>query len=293
VRHAAARFARRVAFAGAAASIAACSLLTSLDGLSNGGPDAAVRGADASTPDGTGPVVAPDSGGADALVEAAQPTPFCATITPKPKLCDDFERSETKGPWGEVVANGGGTIAVEPSTRGAGRELHATVPQLQGSDVAVGRVTSNFAEADQVILSYALRVDAPPVGSNGVQVMSISVSPPSSVGDYFATYVFVRSDGITFVEQTFPAGAGAGGSFALHPLAEPLSFGTWQRVDVVLTLAPAPHVKVTVDGKLGYEGTPDPFFRRGSPSVSGGVNYSFAPGGPLSVHVDDVYVDTK
>jgi hypothetical protein len=184
-------------------------------------------------------------------------------------------------------------MGLEPSTRGAGREMHGTIPLLQGNDVGQARLQSHFAEADELVLSFALRVDAPAAGGNGIQIMSINITPPNSGGDFFATYLFVRSDGITFVEQTFPQSAGANGSFNLRDLAAPVSFGSWHRVHVVLTLAPAPRVKVTVDGNLGYEGTADPFFRRGVATISAGVNYSFAPGGPLSVHVDDVYVDTK
>ena len=98
--------------------------------------------------------------------------------------------------------------------------------------------------------------------------------------------------GFTLVEETFPGGMG-GGAFVQNPLSTPVLFGTWQRIDMTLTLASPPRLVLAVDGKVAFDALADAFYRPGTVSVNAGVHYTSTPSGPLSLRVDDLYVDLK
>jgi hypothetical protein len=285
------RVLRVVAGAGLAlVAFAACSLMTSFSGLSSGDPaDASSPATDASD----APSVAVD-GGADGRADGAAPAqPYCDTVSPKPDFCDDFERSDVQGAWSPPGTSGGGAIELAASTRGSGRELHATIPVFGGGGVSSAQVERVFGDRSEIFASYALRVDALP-GTSSQQLMSVGVVVPASNGDFCSIYVFVRPQGISLVEQTFPGGAGAGGAFAEHSLAAaPIVPGTWQRVDLLLKLSSPATLRLVVDGVVAHEGTPNAFCRPGTVTLSAGVHYSDAPSGPLSARVDDLYVVAK
>lgn len=268
-----------------AAALAACTLTTSLSGLAGPPEDADASPPDAATDADAG---SPD---ADAGGDGAPLLPYCQTLIPAPAFCDDFERASPQGAWSLIRLGGGGALATEPSTRRAGRELNSVIPLFGDGGVSEARLLRSFDDANEVTLSYALRVDGPPAQSVQ-QIMAIVVN--LAVGrDFFHAYLFVRREGITLVEQTFPGGGSAGSVFREHPLDVPIRFGSWQRVTLTETLSAPPHLRLTVDGKVAFDGAADPFFRRGTPSVSAGIHYSDAPSGPLSVRVDDLFVTVK
>src|SRR5438105_8771960 len=108
---------------GALAVAGACTLTTSLSGLA-GGTAGALDGAsgvlDAGSDDGRASV---DGG-------------FCATLSPKPTFCDDFERREVQGPWALVSKTPGTSLALEKKGDG-GTGFVATIPD---SPTAIGVV---------------------------------------------------------------------------------------------------------------------------------------------------------
>ncbi len=277
-----------------AALLGACSLTTSLDDLSNGGAvtddggpstDAITSGNDSGAPGADAPMPPPTDGGG---TESGPAVPYCQTVVPAPTFCDDFERSDVNGLWNNEVLGAGGQLAIDPSTRTAqGRELHATIPFFTGGGVSNAHLSRDLVSASAVTVSYALRIDsAPPQGVQ--QAMNVRIL--YDAGEFAATYLFIHPDNVTFVEQTFPQGAAAMGVFMEHPLAHPVVFGTWQRITVTMTLGASPRHTVTIDGMVAYDAAADPFFRAGKPQIAGGIDYSDAPTGPLSLRVDDLYV---
>ena len=48
-----------------------------------------------------------------------------------------------------------------------------------------------------------------------------------------------------------------------------------------------------VDGKTAFDGVADPFYRPGVVAVGAGIHYTDTPSGPLALHVDDLYLDSK
>ena len=198
---------------------------------------------------------------------------------------------DLQGSWDQEVLGSGGMLAIEPSTRTAqGRELHATIPFFTGGGVSQAHLARLLPATTAITISYALRIDsAPPQGTQ--QAMNVRIEYGG--GEFAATYLYVHPDAVAFVEQTFPLDASTMGDFAEHPLAVPIVFGTWQRITVTMTLGASPRHTVTIDGAIAYDAPADPFFRAGMPEVAAGIDYSAAPTGPLSLRVDDLYVDLK
>ncbi len=284
----------------ALALLAACSLTTSLDGLrggavdpvtpSDGGVETGPTGEAGPLPEGgTG-----SDGGVDA--DAAQAGPYCDSVTPKPTFCDDFERTtaDVVGTWDTRDLSGGGVVTIEPSTRTpTGRELDTSIPVFPAGSVSQAALHRTFmGSAQRIKLSYALRIDAAPA-QGSQQTMLVSVSPPNSNNDFFQTYLFVTTSGVLLVQQTFPAGVGGNGNFVQSPLATPIVFGKWQRIEMTLTLTAPTRVMLTVDGVVAFNGAADPAYKPGQVSVAGGIHYAITPSGPLALRVDDLFVDLE
>jgi hypothetical protein len=282
------------------ALLAACSLTTSLDGLRGDAVDTVTPsdgGGETGASDGAGPL--PDGGvGSDAGIDAdAGPTgPYCDSLVPKPTFCDDFERTNANvvGSWDTRALNGGGVVTIDPSTRTAtGRELNASIPVFAAGSVSEAALDRTFvSSAQRIKLSYALRIEAAP-GQGRQQVMLVSVSPPASNNDFFEAYLFVMDTGVILVEQTFPAGVGAGGNFVQNTLTTPIAFGKWQRIEMTLTLTAPASILLTVDGAVAFNGAADPAFKPGQVSLAGGIHYTDTPSGPLALHIDDLFLDLE
>ena len=212
---------------------------------------------------------------------------------PKPTFCDDFERTSVIGAWENRSLSGGGSVTLAPSTRTpTGHELFTTIPVFPAGSTSVASLDRHFVSAQRVMFSYALRIEAAP-GQGSQQVMLVAVTPPGASGDFFHTYLFVTSAGVRLVEETFPGGSGAGGSFVANALSVPIVFGTWQRIEMTLTLVAPARLVLTVDGKTAFDGAADPFYRPGGIAVGAGIHYTDTPSGPLALHVDDLYLDLK
>lgn len=279
--------------------IAACSLTTSLDGFSGGAADALTPpdgGGETGASGEAGPLPEGSTGtdgGIDA--DAGPSVPYCDSLVPTPTFCDDFERTNANviGSWSTRSLRGGGVVTIDPSTRTAtGSELHTSIPVFAAGSVSEAALNRTFlGSAQQIKLSYALRIESAP-GEGGQQVMAVSVAPPASNNEFFQAYLYVRPTGVILVEQTFP-GDGGSGNFVQHPLATPIHFGVWQRIEMTVTLTAPASILLTVDGAVAFNGVADPAYKPGQVSVGSGIHYTITPSGPLSLHLDDLFVDLK
>lgn len=89
-----------------AASALGCTLLTSLDGLREEGASGVLDAATSSPSDG---------GAGDAPVADATPTPtaFCASLSPKPTLCADFDSNPFSAGWDKEEVYGQGRLSAD------------------------------------------------------------------------------------------------------------------------------------------------------------------------------------
>lgn len=272
-----------MASGGVAASLVLACSLTSLDGFSDG------KVADASATDVLTDAT-PTDGAPNDAGDGSPATSFCTSLAPAPTFCDDFERVDLRGAWDKVNVSGGATLVLQASTRSKGVELFGSVALANSGGEYNAELTKSFVTASEIRMSFAFETDAVP-SINAVQTPSIYVTSGIS-NDAFAVYLMTRTTGITIVEQSYPGGGG-GGIFDEHSLSPAVVFGTRQRIEIETKLAAPPQLTVRVDGAIAYLGAANAALKPGLATAAVGIHYGERPGGPLSVHVDDVAVYVK
>jgi hypothetical protein len=122
--------------------VTSCSLLTRLDGLSNGDP--AVEADGATSPEGGSNDASPDG--------TVPPTPdggfSCAPLSPAPRLCVDFSN--------DIVATTGTPAATSHLTDGGEEHVHQDVsratPRLRRARAFWGRTHRAFFNVEDCVL---------------------------------------------------------------------------------------------------------------------------------------------
>ena len=154
-------------------SLTACSLVTSLDGLSTSETTAAdASGVDAPResappPDAGPPVEGGDAGG-----------PFCARQTSKPFLCADFDDLELPQPFTRNVVEGKGTLALDGTKSvSAPRSLLSTIGSGATSGAAVAIVLPTTTE---LTIDFDIAIEA--TGTVGYDIHTLHASAQTFVG---------------------------------------------------------------------------------------------------------------
>jgi hypothetical protein len=213
---------------------------------------------------------------------AATDARFCATRTPTPTFCDDFERTDLLGGlWDSQQVSSSGTVAIQSNA------LVTTIPLYTTGDIGRAGLERAFGVATRVSYGFRLRVDAPPPNDN-FEAMALTVTIG---GDSFNLHLGLESGALVFVEQTFPEGGPS--TYEDHPLTVPITFGSDHRVEIVAKLTAPPRSTVFVDGKVAWDADAPAFFRPGRAQIAAGLIDVFSPAGPDALHIDDVVVDLE
>ncbi len=250
-----------------ACAAAACSLFTSLDGLTGGGgggsPDSAL-GDDAGEARVDGSVVIPPGDddattGDDALTgpdgspdsfDAGDAAAFCTSQSPAPLFCDDFDEDPLDAaaftaPWEHIAQTGGtvvrseGIVTSEPFAMVS----TATSPVTASIDLAAYQVFPALTKTVQMTLAFDLYVSAADKTKNSDAVLAAIELVGGLGGERWAlqletSYVAVDGGGaldVLFSENRSPAGDA--GSYTSHPVSQRLPLGAWTRVKMDATVA--------------------------------------------------------
>jgi len=139
------------ALATALAAITGCEALFPLGGL---GPSQGDGGKDGETA-GDGPSTC-DAG-------------YCACLSPPPKFCDDFERSDAVGQWSDES----GSPAIAEAGVGHGKALHVA---LDGNSTKADYLTKTF-QGSVTAVRYAFDLRIRTAGSGNCAGISILLPP--------------------------------------------------------------------------------------------------------------------
>ena len=255
--------------AGAAVTIAVggCSLLVSTDGLASSA-DAAPGatdggGADTSAGNATGS----DGGSSDAAADASDAStgPFCASLSPKPKFCADFDQGGTAGDYGSIF----GTPSLDVSTsKSAPASLLAIVET--SASVRGSAVQTNLSDTPTAIaLSFDVFVDE---YDSAHDVELVTVNYASAGNLYCDVNVAVRSNMWTVGEYCQMNGT-ATGVAAAHHTSSQLMRGKWTHIDVTAAVVSGGALTMAVDGVKAFDGTMEPGFVTGKTAIVIGIPY--------------------
>jgi hypothetical protein len=257
---------------------AGCSLLISLDGLTNG-TSASAADADAGAADATndgGPVEAGMvDDGATADGGDAGFDPLCTGAV----FCDRFERASAQGPWPGLFLNAGGTIDLDTSTfTSPVKSLVIHVPTA--GDARVGLGSNDYPNVAHVRVAFAMKT-ALPSRNMALFRIQLAVTGANRVLD-----LYMRTNGFVLEEQGFFDG----GTSIDYPVAAGFKPDEWQRWTMELdATVSAPLGVLTLDGVEQVRARLSSGFVRGTLNVIVGSFY--APTGPArDVWYDDVSI---
>jgi hypothetical protein len=259
---------RPLLLAAAAALASACSLLTPIPDLTGGSPD---TGAPDASPD----------------VDGAAP-PFCKSLTPAPRFCDDFDDEQSLQPrWDDLMVGTGRTVQLDPSVfRSPPRSLLATLTQPVSGCSYASAVKAFKGAFKTTHLAYSAYVADPSEfstsiisqqgfdGANGVCQILLQIGPQSS----------------QILEQLV---TGTNTSHN-HAVAFGWTARKWTRFEITYDLA-ASKIVVTIDGAPALsEATTIASCPYAPGDVSFHVGFHCEDQNALhKVHIDDVTFDAR
>ena len=256
----------------------ACSLLTSLDGLSGGATGALDAGSPADAPSDVRETSTNDGqAGADAAA------PFCSSLTTSPAFCADFDGIDPIAGWTRTLAQGSGAV-LEPSTAAS-----RSTPRAVRSSVGLGGeryafVERNLATADHVRLSYSIYVELRPTSDD----YEVNILSFRGAGLSYDFYLAIDGTAATYAQQ-FNAPDGGGG-VTVVPLTQVIPTKTWTRVVVDITLTGAREMVVTIDGVEAGR-SPIAYAQPGAVVARAGITYASPTAGSGVVFIDDFLVE--
>jgi hypothetical protein len=262
-------------------SLAGCSLLTSLDGLSGGAAPSAIppegsadamTAADVGASEAASPLDSGDSG-------EGGPIDPCAGAV----LCDHFERDQVQGDWATIFGDNGGTAVLDTTTfTSPTKSLALHVPPADGGNIPHAQLGSaSYAGVAHARVSFSMKIGAP---DRQVSLMRLQFSE-SDRGEVFDLYMLPGK----YVASEQGMGA-ANAGYVEYPVASGFKANVWQRWTLeVDATGPSAVGIVVLDGQEVVRHTLTNVYRRSSFSVLLGAYY--APGGPShDVFYDDVSI---
>lgn len=223
-----------------ASCVAGCTLLVSLDGLSESGgagPDAA--GPDTTGTDGT----AGDAGlPHDAALDSAPDAFGCPGSGAA--VCEDFDVGDPLSRWSPIVTSNAALTLATDLFRSAPRALRSSVSS--GSDgrfAYLGRELAESGTVSSARMSYSLYVEQRPT-TGELEVGLLRFTGKDGLRSEF--YVAVGKDASFLVEQTIPDGGPLDNKY--EPIGDAITAGKWQRVDIDVSIAGTKRMSIRVDG---------------------------------------------
>jgi hypothetical protein len=256
---------------------AACSLLTSTDGLTGGTDDGGARGPD-------GAADATDAGGADGSTAS-----FCAAFastTPPTALCDDFERdSGAQGPWTSLVARAPSTLSLV--TEANNTFLRAAT---SGTGLEAREMTLHLAvPAEQTSFSVSYRMRISDTFNDGTYAEISTVGLPRGDFNYRAVYMQFTRNNAALAYNAIPTDGGAGNGNANFTFTR----GAWQTTTMSVDLTTGTATVFIGKSPVANLKLPPALFAPSVLDVSLGVTYAQESTGTLpvlKVDFDDVTV---
>jgi hypothetical protein len=256
---------------------AACSLLTSTDGLSGGAADAGAP-TDAPPPDeaavGAGDASTVIEAGADAA-EAGPADPCAGAV-----FCDRFERDLVDGDWLNRYVDNGGTLTLDTTTwTSATKSLAMHVPATMSPHAQMS--SPKYPNVAHVLVALSMKTGVP---DRAMSLLRIQIDVPNR-GAVFD--LFMLGDHFGVDEQVFGMPAGVYADYAIQSGFKP---DVWQRWTLELDARAAPAMGiVTLDGVEKVRTALENTYGRGELGILLGSFY--APDGPVrNVSYDDVSI---
>jgi hypothetical protein len=218
-------------------------------------------------------------------------TGYCATLSPAPKFCDDFDDGNLTDGWSVQNVAGGAVMDLDISSfTSAPYAMAIVTPAINAGQFAPAALRAErIAPARHVTYSFsAYFVTDPAITKGALAIAGLDVRS-AGPGHYFTLYLRDDpQDGVSTPAAVFEEIEGA--TTTRFPLAALPPMGAWTRIviDVDLDAAKANvtfgGVKVVDDVTIGTSGGAEATFRLGAV-------YNYGPADMIEARFDDVVVD--
>ncbi|NUP05395.1 MAG: hypothetical protein HOW73_04970 [Polyangiaceae bacterium] len=204
--------------------------------------------------------------------------PYCASLSPTPTLCNDFDDVGPLVDWSTAIDPPGGSVDVDESvSRSAPASLRAQIPA--GGDQFFSATITHAAgvTASEIVLGMDLRIEQGNDEPTLVGAVRFAWDPECGVG-------------IEIID---------GGARAVHwedTTSTPFSFGelgppdTWSRVELRYVATAPSTISLSIDGIPVYENVAAPSCEPAQPDLAVGINYT-PPNTGWIVNIDNLFFD--
>jgi hypothetical protein len=251
-------------------------------------PDGPRPTPDATPPDATAdatsiPDAAPDAS-RDAPVDVADASPlgFCASLTPAPTFCADFDEGAVDNGWSSSQSSNG-TIALDGTTSTSAPDSFVSTSVTSTANVIAALFKDFGTSGSAYHLAFDLRVDA--VSANAQAVVGQVQLMTSNVLDYGLSFIVTATD--ASIEESYRSGGTT--QYLLTTLASRPVTGQWTRVFIDVT-APPGTVTVHYGATLVLDHQTMPTgSANGIPTLGAGLEiFPTTSINPCKVHLDDL-----
>lgn len=242
-------------------------------------PDAAADG-----PEATGDAAPPADAGSDARPDASAKG-FCATRSPAPRFCDDFDDGELDDDWAiETVLNGEPILDTSSATSVPASFAVETLPLGKDDSAHVHlRATVNGAPAGHVVLAFDMMLATATYTKGTIAVATLDVSQ----NHFFTLYLRdgdLDAPAATLEETDETATTKRN---VLSKLPPPF---TWTRATIDIDVGGA-KASVLWDGEKVLDQAPITAGVASDPTIRVGAVYVYGPADPFEARFDGVTLD--
>jgi hypothetical protein len=244
----------------------------------------------------------------DALTSGGAPASFCASLSPKPLFCQDFDRAPlAMEGWDEITGVGGSSSLSGSEFVSAPSALQVQSGALSRNatvDVAAYKAFAALAATPAVFtFSLDLRVDLYDSSRSSDAVLCAFVLKDAA-GTVWSLQLAATYDGtnlsVDFAEDAVPSGGGPE-VYASHPASKTLPLAAWTRVTMEVTLhetnGPAAATRNTARLLFGSVEVANVALHvlavDGTPEIVVGYEWITPPSPPWSSLYDDVTFDSR
>jgi hypothetical protein len=221
-----------IGVAAAASSLAACLLVTSVDGLSGGAAD--IPGSDAAGAEAEAPAdadAAPASDADAAPASGADASPDAPASDAGPRfcqgreglaLCADFDDGLLPGPWATALARNGGEVTIADDGARGTRGLSVRIGDGAGAAIAC---TEKVFAGPRAKATIELDVRADRLGTNSFDLLTIGRDDETNVS------LQVNALGRLAIDEDLAGGG------PVTQLGRDITLGAWTHVSVAVNVA--------------------------------------------------------
>jgi hypothetical protein len=227
-------------------------------------------------------------GGSDAMLG------YCASLTPAPMFCDDFDEGKPLGSgWTRMTINDLGTMALDTTYVHSGTtSVRHAFTDHSGTMVTAARLELDLpGTTSMVTWSFDLYIDVRPTTGGG-QIEIADVALHTASGDFFNDLMLNVGGASDYYHEEFEPSGGSGTFMSGDQLFPSLQSGHWYHIVMAIDLSAASY-QLSIDGTAVAVGAARFAISPGTVSVHDGFDWVSNTVSGWTIHTDNVAVDAR